>query len=527
MFRRALKGGIGGLVVGATMLGGAMAGVGLGPVEDPTDDVAATADAAGGGERLVALDAPPEGTFLVGTGAVELVPDPPEGRAWKTEGCQVIDDPSTWENLETTQTPWPQDIDCIYMGGFDIGPVRPANAYSDLGIWAKAAAVSDGTNTVIFGRIDGTGYFYLYDDGQCDDCGFSDVADALSAELGIPKGNIMFASTHSHAAPDFIGGWGGVPDWYLKQARDGMIDAGRQAFASMRAATVTIGDEVVRQFNSERRDFYRSATDAQLVWLRAADATTGDTILTVTNYAAHPTVLGSGNLTLHPDWPGATEARLEDEFPGSASLFFEGGLGNQSDSRGPIPDPKDGYLEAQAIGSAIAEIAIADMAAGVPTSGAVAGTTEEFLQPVTNVPLLSLGGGGFFDRAFEVTPAAGSWGENSNKPCQSGAPTVVRTAMGGFRIGDFALMFGSGELFSNLTASVKDALWRANQVMVASLANDELGYLIQSFEFEEEGQQGTGFFGEVVEYEEAFGIDRCFGDRVVEGLIEAGHDLGF
>lgn len=523
---RLLKLWFAGLVAGLVLVSGALAGVSLAPVGSDGDRLSREHVLPGRAVELpsvvVGLAQPAPGEFLVGAGKVSMVPDPPAGRVWKTEGCQVLSNPGGWEDIDPSGTTWPADPDCIYLGGYNIGPVRPATGVSDLGVWAKALAVSDGSNTVVYGNIDGVGYFYKYTEKICADCGIRDVKRIASArivdEIGmdVDLEAITFSSSHSHAAPDFLFGWGGVPDWYLRQARDAMVQAAVDAVASLAPATIHTGDVVVRQRNVERRDLYRSPVDNQLVWLRARHADSGDTIATVINYAGHPTSLGSGNRTIHPDWPGLTEARLEQD--GGVAMFLPGGLGNTT-FRGGL-----------SAGTELAELALADMDARSMDAGAgstqVAAISEEFHQPVTNVPLAVLGGAGLFDRAIELEPASGSWQQSENRPCASGSPASILTAMGGYRIGDVALMFGPGELFANLTASVKSRLGAA-QVMVGSLANDELGYIIQSFEFDEAGQQGLGFVGEVVEYEEAFSLDRCFGDRVVEGLLRVGGQLGF
>jgi hypothetical protein len=531
--RRFFASWVAGLVVGLGLVSGAAAGLVLGPPRRPGEAPVRPAGAAaasrptpaGASVRAAALPAPPPGGFLVGAAKVSLAPAPPPGRRWQTKGCQTLDDPAGWKELELRQSTWPQSTDCIYLGGYGIGPVRPATGVSDLGVWTKAVAISDGKTVIVLGKIDAVGYFYRYDNGQCTDCGISDIRAALSKEfarkgLRVPAENIMFASSHSHGAPDFLGGWGGVPDWYLKQARDAMKRAAREAVAGLRPAFLATGDVVIRAYNHERRDFYRSASDNQLVWLRATDASTGATLATIVNYAAHPTVLGPDNLLIHPDWPGGTERKLETDL-GGVGMVLESGLGNQSDA---APAGVEGP---EAMGEGLAAAAIADMATGTTVPGGqLAASVEEFDQPVTNVPLGALGAVGFFDRAFGG-PAAGSWQENRNRPCASASALSVRTTMGAYRIGDMAVAFGPGELFSNLTIAVKDELAPAREVMVVSLANDELGYIIQSFEFDVGAQQALGFVGGIVEYEEAFSLDRCFGDRVVEGLIGHGRALGF
>jgi hypothetical protein len=60
--------------------------------------------------------------------------------------------------------------------------------------------------------------------------------------------------------------------------------------------------------------------------------------------------------------------------------------------------------------------------------------------------------------------------------------------------------------------------------MPLSQANDALGYMPQSFELNPVGQQGLGFVAGgylIVNYEDSYAIDRCFGDMA----LETTHDL--
>jgi hypothetical protein len=55
--------------------------------------------------------------------------------------------------------------------------------------------------------------------------------------------------------------------------------------------------------------------------------------------------------------------------------------------------------------------------------------------------------------------------------------------------------------------------------MPLALVNDGLGYIMQSFETDHLGRQGLGFAGGVVEYEDAYSIDHCFGDFALEATL--------
>jgi hypothetical protein len=154
-----------------------------------------------------------------------------------------------------------------------------------------------------------------------------------------------------------------------------------------------------------------------------------------------------------------------------------------------------------------------------------------WLQPVTNVPLTALGTPGFFDRKFASGPASVQTGEDPEKfQCTSAAPQGAEVAASAARIGDEVAVSGApGEIFSNFSNTMKEQS-NAQVTLPLGQANDALGYMPQSFEMSPVGQQGAGFVGElqgyaVVNYEDAYAIDRCFGDMTLETSIGLLNDL--
>ena len=349
---------------------------------------------------------------------------------------------------------------------------------------------------------------------KCGDCGTKQITGDLAGDdsLGLKAEDIVVAATHAHSSPDFIGGWGFVPDWYMHQMRDTIKSTVREALGSMRPAKLEYGEHLARQFNSERRDTYRSAEEQQLTWLRAYEAHGNDTIATLGAYAAHPTAFGTNGGEAHPDWPGIFEASLEEQF-GGVGMHFMTGLGNVSNSglreragqlAGLVADVKDGDLIEQP---------------DIKT----ARTT--WAQPATNVPLTALGLPGFFDRKFLETPATVRTGEDPDKfQCVSASPVSVEVAAGAARIGrEFALTTSPGEIFSNISNTIKEKSGAA-VTMPLGQANDALGYMPQSFEMSPVAQQGLGFADPatgyvLVNYEDSYAIDKCFGDMAMETSI--------
>lgn len=544
-----------GLLTGAVMVSTAWAGAALVPVsggderepEPSRNGTVAQAERSPGGEPASAQAAPaPDpaqlqpGQVLAGVAKTSIAPRPEDyGGTWERsrEACAtlsedgfraLLSDPvQTGDHLASTGSPWPENPDCIYMGGFGLGPMNPVTSWNEeLGLWVRAIALRDRDgDDLVVAVIDGEGWFWDYNQ-KCDDCGIKQITAQLAADegLGLEAEDIVIAATHAHSAPDFIGGWGFVPDWYMTQVSEAISTTVRDAVAAMRPAVLEVGEELARPFNRERRDTYRSAEEQQLAWLRAYVPGPGEsadeTIATVGAYAAHPTTFGTNDGEAHPDWPGLFEASLEERF-GGVGMHLMTGLGNMSaaglDHAGE-PDHPTGADDLAGL--------IGETGRGRPVEDPDVSTTRTtWRQPATNVPLTALGLPGFFDREFVNEPATVRTGEDPEKfQCTSTSPVAVEVASSAARIGDeFALTASPGEIFSNFSNTVKDQS-RAVVTMPLGQAGDALGYMPQSFEMSPVGQQGLGFVGELqgylfVNYEDAYAVDRCFGDMALETAI--------
>ena len=543
---------VAGLLGGATLTGAALAGVVVSPVQDAAtggagnttaalDRAAATAagTASGAGATAAAAEgigAPGSGTptattvgLEAGAAKVSIAPRPADyDGVWETDPakCKTLDpsfleqlgeNPANGAHLAAVGSPWPENPNCIYQGGFGLGPMNPVKAFdTELGLWVRSVAIGDGKDTAVFTIIDGEGWMWDYAT-KCADCGAEQLSRDLGAELGIDPAGIVIAATHSHASPDFIGGWGFVPDWYMQQVTDAIRESVRNAVKTMEPAVVEVGEVMARQYNSDRRDTYRSAEEQQAGWLRAyvpgtpatkkTDATPPRVVATLGAYAAHPVSKGTNGGVAHADWPGEFEKALEDRF-GGVGLHFMTGLGNMSRSGNT--------------GTGLAAL-IPNVGEGRPVAKAdVTATRTTWRQPATNVPLSALGLPGFFDRQFDAMPAQVSVGKAASAPCASASPVSVQVAAGAIKIGDeLAVTYGPGELFSNLTNTIKERS-PAKVTMPLAQANDALGYIPQSFEMSPVGQQGLGFVAGgvlIVNYEDSYAIDRCFGDAVLENTI--------
>ncbi len=529
-----------GIATGALTVSAAWAGAGLAPVdvedtvEDLTDEAGSVHDTVGSaddGERTAATpDATPEtveladGQVLAGAAKVSMEPRPDDyGGVWQTEGCETFGDdagPGTIEQLpDTSRSPWPSNPDCIYMGGHGIGPMNAVASWDDeYGLWIRSVALSDGDGTVVLTMIDSVYYFGEYE-SMCETCGAFQIAERLGGELGIDPDGFFLVANHSHTSPDLIGGWGGVPGWYMTQIEDSIEESIRTAVAAMQPAALEIGEELARAHNRERRNTYRAAEEPGMSWFRVvaepdapgrsgqARDLAGEVIATVGAFAAHPTTVSAGDGTAHADWPGVFAATVEDRF-GGVAMNVPTGLGNMS-ARGGTQ-----------VGAELADL-LPDVGAGtVVETPTVRVAAERWDHPVTNTVLGALATPGFFDRPFNPGPAQVSVGTHDVNRCVSASPVSVTTGVSVARIGSLVITGAPGETFSNLSNTIKEAN-PDGVTLPLGITNDGLGYLMQSFESDFAARQGLGFGAQDAgfEYEEAYSIDECIGDMVLETIL--------
>lgn len=520
---------VGGVVVGVTAVSVAWAGAGLAPVpvevgrpgevaapraataEDlgvQPQQLADAATAAAAARRPVEPGAGlPAGQVLVGTSVVDITPAPPEGRVWQTEGCATGIPNEAIAGTRKTTTP-----DCIYMGGRGLGPSEPVTRIDPANpLEVRTVAIGDGADWAVLTQVDGV-YWHGRYDTFCDRCGSLDIADDLAVELDVPASSFFIAANHSHNSPDFIGAWGGVPDWYMEQVGEAIRDSIRTAMTTTEPAVLEAAESFTRSLNVQRRETYWSPEDVGFPWVRAlgvnrAGRPDGRTLAVLGAFSAHPVTTGYDDGRGHADWPGAF-SQLVRAREGGVGIAFVAGLGNMSTRQG-TDETAEGLHRLLPSPTAGAQLADTDVQVA----------QVRFQQPMTNLGLVALRTGLFFDRTTSG-PAAIEAGKIPERACRSASAISVETAVSAARIGPGLLVAaGPGELFSNLTNTLKEQHPSATVLALANV-NDGLGYIMQSFEEDAAGRQVVGFTDAPVEYEEAFSLDACFGDAVLETALD-------
>ena len=548
--RKILRSAAAGLVSGTVLLGSAWAVVG---VTDPTassgrsagarDGGSATGAAANSAAALPELPTAaasgvrlPAGQFLAGGSKVSIDPDPAK---WlKNEGGVCGQDTGTYAQAQTRRSA--DGKECLAT--FDH---KWATKVADP-LYARAIAIGNGENTVVFTTIDAVGWFAAYPDNVCGDCG----ADAIAAKIAdltkdtanpVAATNLLLASSHTHAAPDTLSQ---TPGWYYAQVRDAIVKASIDAVAQMVPVILETGAAPAKAYNVDRRIATRAVPDYELGWLRAYRPATANeaerTVATMVNFAVHPTILVS-NAELHGGFVGPLTRKLEGEL-GGTSLWYPGGLGDQTVDRG---------FGVDGIGLGLANVVLGDLTRGHRISdNTIAVVRKSVSIPGENTFMLAGSGAGLFIRP--VTPPYSEPGgpvtvskRGIPRPsCVTVAELKVVSSITGVRIGregdqrpkegrgdpgdSLTIISAPGEIFSSIAVTTKDYLSKTRNVMIFGMTNDTLGYLIPRQQYDETGAQGAGFANNATDlgdYEEALSLGRCAGDTVQNAMLEVGEAL--
>jgi hypothetical protein len=370
----------------------------------------------------------------------------------------------------------------VYLGGFGIGggsPVfegRPATGILGNGISVNAFVVSDGVTPFAIADIETQGWFVAVKNGPY---GLLDMRKAVEQRTGgaLSAENVVIQSDHTHSGPDPMGVWGGVPDEYMKYISDRTVDAIVAAYSSMRPARLYYGTAPGRDLLSNQFD-YDEANKVVDSDVRVLQARGNGPPITLLNFSAHATVLGSSNRKVSGDWVQAANPLLQSRFGGKA-VTIVGTLGRTQPADRSCPDPNAVTDDAQNLckinnyASRVVDRAAQAVANAKPVDGPPIVAARSYLveDASSNALILGLEYGGSavgvpLNRAMTPPWLAGN---------------VLGTVTGSARIGNVLLSAGPGEMYPQIALKIAD-LVPAQGHMTAGLADDQLGYLIAPFE---------------------------------------------
>jgi hypothetical protein len=422
----------------------------------------------------------------------------------------------------------------VYLGGYGIGggsPVfagRPATGVLGEGLSVRAFAVSDRRTPFVVADIESQGWFVAVKNGPY---GLLDMRKEVERRTGgaLSAENVVIQSNHSHSGPDPLGVWGGVPEEYLAYVTERTVEAIVAAYASMVPATLYYGTADGRDLLSNQFDYDEAnkGVDSDVRVLQARDGK--KPLVTLLNFSAHTTVLGSSNTKVSGDWVQAANPLLEQRFGGKA-VTVVGTLGRTQPADRGCADPAAVGDDARNLcairdyASRVVDRAGQAAAAAQPLGGSPRVVARSYLVEDVSTSALILG----------LEYAGDTFGVPLNRsftpPWLTG--NVLGSITASARIGDVLLSSGPGEMYPQIPAKVAQ-LVGARGHMTAGLANDQLGYLIAPFEAYPEPVRRTFFNQRGDEVSPIdndnyfFNVSHTMGERVTCSLLRgAGETAG-
>lgn len=399
----------------------------------------------------------------------------------------------------------------FHLGGYGLGPTRVSTGPLVDGdgavenIYARAAAISNRQGqTLLLAAIENQGTFAAYKEGPY---GIWDMRQQVSHDTGVPVDMIVVNSDHSHAGPDLIGLWGGVPVAYMQEVFSQTVRALDEAYARRVPADLRVGtnvpvmpdpatggylpgtatpgeDFVHSQFGEDTGQnglpgtgYDDSAVDTQLRVLQAVGAD-GKPLGTLINYAAHATVMGGSNVLYSADWPGrvarATEIALHE--PVAVTMVADVGRSQpprpHSDAKCDQPGHPSCDVDALDTWTRLFTPWVVSAAVhSVPVQGTQVAGQEVFTREVaTNPALLGVSYSG-------EEPIRGTGAYRAvTAPWVTG--DVIGTFASAHRLGNILLTANPGEAYPDIRFGVSKEVAAPQAFFTFGLANDQLGYLI-------------------------------------------------
>jgi hypothetical protein len=376
----------------------------------------------------------------------------------------------------------------VCLGGYGSFCTRPMTEVRDP-LFARGLAVTGaGGETLVLLTVTAEGLFAAYKDAYGEN-GTHAIRQGVAERTGVPASNVIVQSDHSHAAPDTIGIWGGVPRWYMDQLAEAAVQAGAEAVAARVPAELSVGVAQGPPLRSLYESPPNNVTDDELRVV-FADSPEGERIATLVNYSPHATVLGSSNRGgASGDWPAWAAEEVEDLY-GGGGIATIGAIG--ATDWGKSGSSAEAEAEAR---QRLRRLITEAEAARVPVAGDEVAVETVFIREALTQPVLLANATPGI--SAEVSGLAGQKGSltmerDIRRPWLSGG--LVGTYAGAARIGDVFLSAVPGEAFPHLQLRLAEGVEGASAHLMIGAANDFLGYMVESPEsYLQAMQKGTLF----------------------------------
>ncbi|MDF1666026.1 MAG: neutral/alkaline non-lysosomal ceramidase N-terminal domain-containing protein [Planctomycetota bacterium] len=272
----------------------------------------------------------------------------------------------------------------------------------------------------------------------------------------------------------------------VKRLATVMVKAEKAAVsAKLAVGTVDVLGATKNRRHKLHASILRTHIDPQLGVLRVDNAQ-GKAIATLWNFAIHGTMHGTGNDKFSADVMGLVNTRLEKEKMGVV-LFMNGAEGDMAPSGGPAAAKKLAKAVMKLHGELKCsdQLKLANISKTITLGRPRMTVTEETLAQLEDDPLGFKNVLGRFKNGLTV-PLSTRWVEHS-----------VR--LQGIRIGNSVILTMPGEPIAELGMALRKEVKALGYqtVLLASLANNHIGYILTEKEFKRGGYEAVvSFFGE-------------------------------
>lgn len=388
----------------------------------------------------------------------------------------------------------------IYLGGYGLWKSRgPADDIHDP-LMAQAACLTEADEGFCIVVVDSLGL-----PGPI----AARVAQVASDIIGLPAERLLVAATHTHAAPDLLGLWGGAPGTYVELLIAQSAAAIVEAFESRQPASLhyAVGKGVAHN----RRGW--GHTDDDLVVIHALAAETGRLLGSLINFAAHPVIAPAENRAISSDFVHYLRERYQ-QASGAPVVYVNGALGDV------VPGPRsDGYwAEAERYGAGLADAAMATRPLAKQIAPGIVMRRQALKLPLENWRLRLAHAIGVLDDDIDGSPWRRSvttsvayirLGHVAPGDSAPGQTSLGQTARGDVRpVAAVEIVALPGEAVTGLGLAIKAGL-AAPARLVLGQTGGSLGYFVRADEWHT---------GRNRNYEESVSLGRQAGERVLAAV---------
>lgn len=288
-----------------------------------------------------------------------------------------------------------------------------------------------------------------------------EIKTVASFQTGLPESRILVAATHTHAAPDLLGLWGGSPESYRRMITRETANLITNAWRGRMPSRVFHAATRFEAHN--RRDWNEIDDELHVLFVR--DPADEVTLAVLVNAGVHPTVTPGRNLEFSSDFVHTLRDRLAAEFEAPV-IFVNGTLGDVIPP--PLAEGDDYWQAAEDYGERLFRRTLDAFASRVETGDEIIFEQETARLPVDN---LVLGMAQFFG-LLEGSVVGPPWSQS------------VTSTVSLIRIGDdVSIVTLPGEPVTKFGKALKSQMPGSHR-MVLGQVDDSLGYIIPSAEWE-------------------------------------------